>query len=331
MLPLPSRYLLNLQSNCNLHCPQCLVHGREENFKIKSYKNKIMPLDKAMLIADEICGTNPLLIPSLWSEPLLYPYFKEIILYMKKKGITLNINTNGILLTEDMSKFLVESEYDSVIVSVDAVTDKTLKKIRGFSRLSILINNIERLVKIRGEKIKPRIGVSMTVQDANKNEQKMFVKYWGHKVDFIRIGTYFDGTHFSNDKDNDLIARIPCPSLYSTMAIHADGNVSMCCLDIFNEYNLGNIFLDGVMEVWKGDSFLKIRKFHEENDYSQLPLCQNCSRWRSYQYSDRIEDGFLIRESNEYIYYNSITQLDNWGNELLGTHTEWKDFMQKNV
>ena len=38
----------------------------------------------------------------------------------------------------------------------------------------------------------PRIGVTFTVQDANKKEQDKFVKRWLGKVDFIKIGLVFD-------------------------------------------------------------------------------------------------------------------------------------------
>lgn len=324
---LPPRILLDIHTNCNLQCPQCLVHGESKDPRTLIYKNKIMPLHMAMSIIDEIEEIHPLLIPDMWSEPLLYPYFRELTQYMKKKGVTLAINTNGLLLSEEMAKFLVEIEFDSVIISIDATTDETLKKIRGFSRLSHLIKIVERLIKIRGSKDKPRIGVSMTLQNANIQERDLFVSYWTQRVDFVRIGTYFDGTEFIQVNIGKKGGRIPCLSLYSTMPIHADGNVSICCLDIFNEYNMGNVFNEGIKGVWNGEKFTRIRELHEKNDYSQLPLCRNCSRWNSYQYTDRIENGLLIRKSSEYEYYNRIDRLDSWDEKLHGTHTEWIDIV----
>jgi radical SAM protein with 4Fe4S-binding SPASM domain len=325
---LPPRVLVDVNSNCNLQCPQCLVHGNSEDPRAIRYKNKVMPLEKAKSIVDEIAQRPPLLIPSLWSEPLFYPYFYELAQYMKEKGLTLSINTNGLLLNEKMAHFLVNLEFDSVIISLDATTDETLKKIRGISRISPLKKIVERLVRIRGDRKKPRIGVSMTLQEANLHERDAFVTYWTKKVDFVRISTYFNGEDLIYSDSKKMSRRIPCPSLYSTMAIHADGNVSICCLDIFNEYNMGNVFTEGVGGVWDGEKFNHIRELHEKNDYSELPLCRKCSRWNSYQYEDRIENGLLIRKSSEFEYYNRIDRLDNWDEQLHGTHTEWEEMLK---
>lgn len=326
---IPPRILIDIHSNCNLSCPQCLVHGRKHDPRCEKYKNKVMSLNQVFSIIDEIMESKPLIIPSLWSEPLLYPYFIDFCNYVKSKDIPLSINTNGLLLNEKMANFLVEIKFDSVIISVDAVSGETLKKVRGFSNITRLIKNIDYLLQLRGHNTKPRIGVSMTLQSANKHEKQDFLTFWTEKVDYIRFGTYFDGNTFASDNSCNYVSRIPCSDLYSTMAIHADGNVSICCLDIFQEYNVGNVFDEGLKGVWNGEKLNRIRELHEKNDYSSLPLCESCSRWNSSQYVNIIEKGLLIRKSNEYEYHNRIDRLDNWSDKLYGAHNEWKNILNE--
>ena len=71
---------------------------------------------------------------------------------------------------------IVKKKIESVMFSVDAVTPETLKKVRGIDKLEKIENNVINLVKIRGSRKLPRIGVTFTVQEANKKEQNKFVK-----------------------------------------------------------------------------------------------------------------------------------------------------------
>ena len=49
------------------------------------------------------------------------------------------------------------------------------------------------------------------------------------------------------------------PSLYTTLPVHNDGTVRLCCLDGFRVTNMGNVFKDGLEKVWHGKEFTKAR------------------------------------------------------------------------
>jgi radical SAM protein with 4Fe4S-binding SPASM domain len=325
--PLPPRVIMDLRTDCNLKCPMCLVHGDPANPQLKGFLRRDMQLDKARKMLDELMVARPLIMPSLWSEPLLAHDLKEHISGIKQRGMTLAMNTNGLTLREDLAAFMVEQEVDAVSFSIDAVTEETLMKVRGINKLKKLHDAVALMIRVRGEAARPRIGVSFTVQATNEHEREAFVEYWSPRVDFVRVGELFENGRFPNVKVEG--PRRACPALYSTMAIHTTGNVSVCCLDGFGETNVGNVFEEGVAAVWNGERLNQVRHWHETGQYDKIPFCQSCERWASYGFEEEITDMLLIRRSPEYTYYNRLDKLENWSGQLLGTHRDPKDSLRE--
>lgn len=315
---MPERVLLDLATRCNLRCPMCTVWGSEDNEAIDSVKGA-MDLEAARRLLDEITGTHVLVQPNMWGEPLLAPKFRERIIDMKSRGLAVAMNTNGLTLNDDIAAFLVEMKVDSVFVSIDAVTRETLKKIRGVDKLEKLEAAVHRLLAARGDADLPRIGVSFTKQGANLHELDAFVARWTPLVDCVRIGMVFENGTFPDLKPSG--ARKPCPTLYRTLPVHNDGSVTICCLDGMRATNLGNVFEDGVRAVWHGEGFKRARYYHETAQWDKVPFCKSCNGWAQYEFEEEVKDGLLIRRSPEYVYYNRITRLKNWGGALLGGHS----------
>ena len=324
---LPPRIIMDLRTDCNLKCPMCIVHGQTDDPRLKAWLRRDMDIDKARKALDEVMAVKPMIMPSLWSEPLLVRDFKEHVRNIKERGMTLAMNTNGLTLTEDMARFLVDMKVDAISFSIDSVTKETLKKVRGIDKLEKLHAAVDRMLSARGDAQLPRIGVSFTVQPANQHEREDFVKFWARKVDFVRVGELFEDGHFPNVTIEG--PRKPCPALYSTMAIHANGNVSYCCLDGFGETNVGNVFEEGVGAVWQGEKLNAVRQYHETGQWDKVPFCKGCERWAAYGFEEEIRDDLLIRKSPEYTYYNSLERLDNWSENLLGTHKDPKESVRE--
>jgi len=316
---MPPRVLLDLATKCNLRCPMCTVWGSGDDLAIDEVKG-VMSLEKSRKLLDEMMSSKPLIQPNMYGEPLLAPYLKEQIHDMKLRGMSVALNTNGLTLKDEMANFFVDAEVDSVMFSIDAVTKETLLKIRGINKLSKLENAVFKMLKIRGNRIKPRIGVSFTTQNENRHEKEDFVKRWVGVVDVVRVGVLFENGTFP-DMDAPL-KRVPCPALYNTIPIHNDGVATICCLDGFKETEIGNVFDDGIKEVWHGEAFSKIRYYHETGQFDKVPFCKNCNGWAQYDFEEKLEDGILIRSSPQYTYYNKIEALVNWSGSLLGGHPD---------
>ena len=323
---LPPRLILDLATRCNLRCKMCPVWSAPEDET--NAVAGIMSEENARKILDEVMAAKPLIHPALYGEPTLAPAFESVVRDAKERGMTVAINTNGLTMNEDMTAFAIEN-LDSISVSVDALTPQTLKKIRGVEKLDKIEAAIERLLKARGSRSKPRIGVSFTVQDENKHELDDFVAKWTQIVDVVRIGNLFKDGYFHGFEVPK--ERTPCGVLYLTMPVHNDGTVSVCCLDSWRQTNMGNVFETSVEEVWRGERFQEVRRLHETGRWDEVPVCKDCNGWVQFLYEEEIRDGLLIRKSPEFTYYNRIDRLDNWTGQLKDAHEPPSDVVMGNA
>jgi radical SAM protein with 4Fe4S-binding SPASM domain len=314
---LPERVLIDFATKCNLRCPMCPVWGSEDEDAIDSVKG-IMNVDRARAMLDEMMAAKPLVQPCIYGEPLLIPDFKSRILDMKSRGMTIAINTNGLTLSDSIAKFLVEQKVDSVFFSLEGVSRDALEKVRGVDKIEKIEAAIFRLLAARGDGEYPRVGVTMTVQDGNRHEEKAFVDRWAGIVDCVRVGLLFENGTFGEMETPK--KRTPCPAIYNTLPVHNDGTVALCCLDGFLATKMGNVFEEGVKAVWKGEEFAKARYYHETEQWDKVPFCKNCNGWAQHSFDDEVRDGLLIRRSPQYAYYNRISRLGNWKGRLLSDH-----------
>lgn len=308
---LPPRLLMDLAGGvCNLRCPKCYVFGMSDAKTIKSLRGD-MSLENARRILDEVAAIKPIIQPQLWSESLMAKNFREHVAAMKTAGAAVAINTNGLLLKEDMARFFVDVQLDSLSISIDAVTPDTLQQVRATRELDRIEQAVFMMLKMRVGHKYPRIGVSFTVEAENQQERDPFVARWLPHVDVVRVNERYEADGHTAAGDAYAGPRVPCRSLYETLPIQHNGDVSICCLDAFNQVKMGNVLKEGVHGVWHGEAFRKIRHYHETNQYDKIPFCQTCNVWMSYLYTETVENGVLIRRSPLMTYYNRVDSSDN--------------------
>jgi MoaA/NifB/PqqE/SkfB family radical SAM enzyme len=314
---MPERLLIDFATRCNLRCHMCPVWGLEDENEIDPVKG-IMNLDSARRMLDEFIHTKPMVAPSIYGEPLLIPNLREVVADLKRRGIAIAMNTNGLTLTEEIARFFCDVRVDSVMFSLDATTPETLQKVRGVDKLAKIEAAVFRLLRARGDRELPRIGVSITIQDSNRHEAEEFVERWVGVVDVVRTGILFENGTFPDMKEPP--KRVPCGVIYTSMPVHNDGSVRLCCLDGVRATDMGNVFEQSVKDIWHGEEFAKARYYHETEQWDKVPFCKGCNGWAQYEYSEEIRDGLLIRTSPEYVYYNLLNKLGSWKGNLLGGH-----------
>ena len=315
----PPRVLLDLRTDCNLKCPMCIVHGSTDDPRLKNILRNEIGEETLDSILQQLASFDPkpLVQPQLWSEPTLSHYFIQFLHRAQEYGLPTALNTNGLLLTPKLCEQIVELGTTAVTISVDAMDPETLLKVRGINKLEKVERGIDNLVKARGDKSSPRIGVSFTKQEANEAQEQAFINKWIEKVDFVRIGALFTPGGFANIEGAPA-QRNACPALNHTMSIHTNGHVSICCLDGFRETDAGNVLKTSVAEAWTGPEYTAVRDAHERGGWDSIPLCKTCDRWASYAYQEEVKGNVLIRRSPEYTYYNRIDRLENWSSDLTG-------------
>jgi radical SAM protein with 4Fe4S-binding SPASM domain len=313
----PKKINFGLQENaCNLACPKCLVHSESYPRGIELKKSLgIMQGDSIIKVLDEVKEHRPTLSPSFWSEGLLNKkLFKMFVEEARARELPVEINTNALLITDEVAEFMVK-HLDQISISIDAVNKETLVKTRATDELEKIKKAVFLLLEKRGDRLRPRVVVSFSVEESNLDERDEFVEYWTQHVDAVRINEVYSDDR-KIQKEISAPERYPCREIYDSMTIDYNGDVRICCLDGYRETNLGNVFKDSVYSVWHGEELQRIREVHETNNYEKYKFCQTCEQWAGFKITkERMENQLLVRGNDFTTYYNRVDRLDTWSNE----------------
>lgn len=140
--PSPRSIGLDFTWECNLNCIMCA--------------HRVIKLDKKNLSSDEfkhILSEMPNLkqvnLVGL-GEPLMNPYFFEVLDIARSRNIKVAITTNGTLLNEENIKRLNDS-LSRVVVSIDTPYPANYEAIRRGAKLSDVIENVKKLKDLKSE------------------------------------------------------------------------------------------------------------------------------------------------------------------------------------
>lgn len=135
----PVRYIqIEPTTRCNFNCSYCC--GRHLAFSDMSLETFKQAID---------------LFPSLEKvqvqgegEPLLSPYFFDMVSYAKSKGLKVTTTSNGSLLNEENIKKLIDSGLDSIGISLDTSDQILFTELRGGSLKQICegIRNLKKYI-----------------------------------------------------------------------------------------------------------------------------------------------------------------------------------------
>ncbi len=326
---MPDIVRLELTNTCNLACPHCRHHSAEkrkpENYS-PYYKTPIhMTEERIAAIFEEVAPFHPSVTLNVANEPLIAKTFPFAVRKVKECGLVGTFNTNGLTMGQEICRLLVDVQYDSVNISIDAMTPETLKKARGITRLDTLIENVELLIKTRGKKPLPRIGVTFVETDYNYHEIPAFLEFWKQRADVIRVTGYIkdltpDVSVIPGHTRADLPSRVPCKQIFRDIVIRANGDVTPCVITA-EQPNIvvGNIFNEGgVAAVWNGKRMQELRDLHNSGRWDEISFCKPCDYWvETFEMKAEERDGFLIRTPSPYTkFYNVMSKMKNWNKNL---------------
>lgn len=263
---------------CNATCVMCP--------RDLTRKMGIMPFSLFKKIIDECAQLQ---IPSIHlhghGEPLIDKGIYTKIEYAKKKGIpeTLII-TNGSLLTPAISKKLIESGLDNLIISHHAGSQESFDVIHRGLDFKSTRENIASFFHTKREmgSLKPKTHLYFIEQKENLGEKESYLKYWKNIADNIMVSDYLHnygaGQKFQPVRKD--IDRVSCGRFFflKIMQILWDGSVIPCCFDTDGKIVFGNVHQETLMDVWKGKKFKTFRKEHARGHFEKYPLCDNCEQ-----------------------------------------------------
>lgn len=280
-------------SVCNLHCPQCPM-GRGEVRRGTAFMDDRM----YKKIIDQVSDTAMAVNLNFQGEPLMHRSFPEWVEYAGRKGLYTLTSTNGQLLSAELSKRLVDSGLNRVIISVDGTDQRTYERYRRGGNLEKVVSGIRKLRKVRNASGKdlPLIIVQFIVFRHNRHqvtEIRKLGRHWG--ADRVRIKTaqieYADETgdwipgdkryrrYRQDEKGKWVLKGSPgnrCRRLWETTVITTDVMVVPCCFDKRASFAMGSLTGSEFREIWTGKDYMDFRK-NVLRERKRIPICTNCS------------------------------------------------------
>jgi MoaA/NifB/PqqE/SkfB family radical SAM enzyme len=278
----PKNIIIDTTNFCNLKCSMCAR-------RYMTRQKKHMSFSLFRKIIDEIAETSPStrVWMAFYGEPLiLRDSIVWMIYYAKSKGLKkLLLNTNGTLLNAEISKGLIESGLDEIIIGVDAFTPENYKKIRVGGDYEKVLQNINQLLNLKKtmHKNSPIVKIQIIAMDENKHEMKAFIKYWTEQGTIVKVRPKISWIGAVKVKKSDTVQRYPCYWGMEIMPILCDGSVVLCGADYNGNFIAGNVNTESIRSIWMG-TLKKIRDAHKEGRFDRLPeFCQKCTDWQDAQ------------------------------------------------
>jgi len=272
---IPSKFPITLAlepvNRCNLNCEMCYKPPEP----IHSYS-----LGLLKKLHKECKGKLPSAIIGLGNEPMMYANLKALLDMLQDAGVQdIFFGTNGQAMDSEIVTRITANRVTRVEISVDAVTSETYSEIRGGS-LERVENNINNLIRIRGNNPLPIIRLCFVVMDENRNEVEAFKKKWGDKVDYIDFQRKIDFNYVDEEVQIDMSALKYkfCPYPFYSLGIWANGDVSPCCTFYGKKLIFGNVNSQNIEEIWNGKKIKELRKQFKKGDLNNT--CRKCLYFR---------------------------------------------------
>ena len=138
---------LDIVNRCNIRCIMC-YHSLPET------RVRVVFLDPSMFreAAESILPHASHLSLSLGNEPLMSPYFEEILhLAAPFKVPNVNFFTNGLLLNNEKIAAIIATGVTQVCISIDGATRSSYNAIRRGGEFRDLLSNVEKLISMRDQ------------------------------------------------------------------------------------------------------------------------------------------------------------------------------------
>jgi radical SAM protein with 4Fe4S-binding SPASM domain len=228
---------IETHNRCTRHCWFCKFGQARQDQSTKSLPDEL--IEK---IADNLHDLDfrGRISPFGINEPLLDPRLPEIIRLFRAKcpQALISLASNGDLLTEELYQTLVAAGLDGLLLSVyDSAAWR-------------------RLVP--------------------------YIKYPNIRLNDMRfparcLENRGGGVKRTRSSPATADVQRPCLRPFSLMVIRCDGNVSLCCSDMYGEVVMGDIANQRLEEIWHSSGFRHYRARLASSGREGLKLCQTCS------------------------------------------------------
>jgi len=263
---------------CNLKCPMCArtILLDKKEFAEQGYMSR----DEYKNIIDQAVenGVKSIKLNYL-GEPLLHKDIIWQVQYAKESGIVdVMMNSNGDLLSEEMSKNLLEAGLDKLFISFDSISPDIYEIQRKGTSLGKVIDNVYNFAKLRNKSYPDtHIRLSMVMYETPEFMAQFegLKVMWQNMVDAIGYGFYVEKDSSKMGK-YDKVDGFYCEQIFQRMFLKYNGNVTVCCVDDKDRYIVGNWKKESLKDIWQNEKYKFIREKHTSGNYCDINMCAEC-------------------------------------------------------
>jgi len=297
----PLQLDFELNYSCNFSCINCTWSIEATGGK---GKNTWFPFEVFQEVIDQAVpkGLKAVRLNYI-NEPLIRKDIVKYIEYARKAGILdVYFSTNGSLLSEAMSKALIDAGLLRLQVSIDAATKETFDKIRVGGNFAAIKRNIERFLLIR-EKLGtnlPTVRLNFVKSPENMHELQEFIDFWSGKVDGIGIQDLIGILDRTGKQNLDASPEtFNCNQPFNHLTIRYDGEILPCCsffgseipiaklqsltqlsevdnIGLLDKKKKSSLILRTIEEAWHSNEMNYFREIHQKGEYWRHPVCKKC-------------------------------------------------------
>ncbi len=266
----PLELQLGITNRCNLDCAFC---PQRRSRKPKG-EISLELLDSLLEQAAPYVDTVDL---SFDGEPFLHSRWPECISACRRRGVRAMLETNALLLDEPLAREVLASGLGSITFSLDADTEETYRRLKPGGDFGRAVANTERFLSLAaGRKDRPYIQVQFVRTPENAQEAPAFLKRWrGRGADAVHVKPMLNFAGSCGPPPAQP-ARRPCLFLWTSLAVHWDGTVPLCCLEIEGRTEMGHAAELPLKEIFSGRGLGAVRELHAAGRYREHPVCRGC-------------------------------------------------------
>lgn len=176
------RYVLEVNSTCNLKCALCHAGNREGY----DYHPGVMDMGLMEKILDKIKSENPNAIVCCYvnSEPFLHPHLPDVIRSIKRRGLRCEVSSN-LNVMRDLDQTLA-AKPDLLTVSLSGFTQEAYEKAHRGGHIETVKKNLKELAEanVRGN-FQVFIGVSYHMYNDNLGEEMAQMKAYTESLGLL--------------------------------------------------------------------------------------------------------------------------------------------------
>jgi len=265
----PNAVQIELVEGCNLRCAMCGLNG----IRGKNNDYKFMEATTLVSLVDQMVklGWNPRVEFAMHGEPSIHPNFVDMIANVRQRAPRYHI-----MMTSNGGGFLRKP---GPLANVQGAFNA------GLNTLALDdYENAKLVPKIR-DAVAGKLSSDIEVFEYPENpDGNPHGRHRGKKLVFVQdLTNATKGTHShvnthcgAGSPPNDHGHGKRCAKPFRELSVRWDGSVAGCCNMWRGFYHCGNIFTDGLEEVWNGKAFgaLRVAMYHGRRDL--VKECSGC-------------------------------------------------------